>query len=111
MSFSSSSLPLYWIAPFRFCVALLLLYWAFLKTWSLITNKLWPDCTIGRWLHNINACLFKYILGELGIKALAYAQNSMFVRSLSHGAFSPNPRDAPRSGCLDFGGGQVRPSS
>jgi len=25
--------------------------------------------------------LFQYILGELGIKALAYAQNSLFVRT------------------------------
>jgi len=25
-----------------------------LRMWNLIINKIWPDCTIGRWLHNIN---------------------------------------------------------
>jgi len=34
-----------------------------LKAWSLTTNKISPDCTIGRWLHSIkNACYFNAFL-------------------------------------------------
>ena len=39
-----------------------LINFGILRMWNLIINKIWPDCTIGRWLRNINVCYFSTFL-------------------------------------------------